>query len=187
MRGGLAGAVAILAAAVLVGGCGGKAAPGGPVGTAGAAREGTPIGGQSGPLEVKPEGSGIAATAETGSPAEGAPRVSEEEIGIAIYPGATVQQVLKQTAEDGSQSSIQVNLSTPEAFDKVRAFYQEKLPKGKVAGDVETPDLNVFQVSSQDDGEQKTVMVSRDKSGRVTKIMLVRVKKEAAAGESGVL
>jgi hypothetical protein len=186
MRSGLVCAAAILAA-LLVGGCGGKAAPRGPVGTAGAGREGTPVGGQSGPLEVKPEGSGITATAEAESPAESAPKVTEEEIGIPIYPGATVQQVLKQTAEDGSQSSIQVNLSTRDAFHKVRAFYQEKLPEGKVSGDVETPDLNVFQISSDADGEQRTVMVSRDKSDMVTKIMLVRVQKEEVSEESGVL
>jgi len=135
--------------------------------------------GEGGKLEMKGDQSKMTVTTEQGTAVvESKPEVSEEEIGIAIYPGATVEQSLKQSDEESGESVMQVHLSTPDAFDKVRSFYKEKLPAAKVAGDIETPDIKMFQVSLEGPGEQKMVMVSRDKSDKVTRIVLHRTQKE---------
>ena len=69
-------------------------------------------------------------------------------------------------------------MSTTDSFDKVKAFYQEKLPKATVAGNVETPEVKMLQMMWKTEGEQKMIMVSRDKSDEVTRIVLNRMEEE---------
>jgi len=173
----------ILLVLVLVSGCGRKETYSTPEGTVTLERRGdtteVTVDSEDGTLKMKGDESKMTVTTEKGTAVvEISPEISEEDIGIPIYPGAKVEQTVKRTDAEEQQDFAQVHLSTTDSFDKVKAFYQEKLPKATVAGNVETPDVKMLQMTWKVEGEQKMIMVSRDKSDAVTRIVLHRMVEE---------
>jgi len=174
---------AILLALVLAGGCGRKETYTTPEGTVTLERRGdtteVTVESEGGTLKMKGDQSKMTVTTEKGTAVvEISPDISEDDIGLPIYPGAKVEQTVKRTDAEEEQDFAQVHLSTADSFDKVKAFYQEKLPKATVAGNVETPDLKMLQMMWTVEGEQKMIMLSRDKSDTVTRIVLHRMEEE---------
>ena len=174
---------AILLVLVLTTGCGRKETYTTPEGTVTLERRGDTteftVESEGGTLEMKGDQSKMTVmTAEGTTVVEIGPEISEDDIGIPIYPGAKVEQTVKRTDAEEEQDFAQVHLSTTDSFEKVKAFYREKLPKATVAGDVETPDLKMLQMMWKIEGEQKMIMVSRDKSNAVTRIVLHRMVEE---------
>jgi hypothetical protein len=105
-------------------------------------------------------------------------QVSEADLGIPIYPGAKAEQAItsSSTGEGEAKSITQVHLTTPDSFDKVKAFYQAKLPKVKATTDVSTPEISMFQMTWKEDGEDRTLIVSRNSGDKQTQIVLNRTK-----------
>lgn len=173
----------ILLLVVLVSGCGRKETYTTPEGTVTLERQGdtteVTVESEDGTLKMKGDESKMTVTTEKGTAVvEMSPEISEDDIGIPIYPGAKVEQTVKRTDAEEEQEFAQVHLSTADSFEKVKTFYQEKLPKATVAGNVETPDVKMLQMMWKVEGEQKMIMVSRDKSNAVTRIVLHRMVEE---------
>jgi len=121
-------------------------------------------------------------TVELGTEAE----VSEQELGIPIYPGAKPEQTgrLTQTGEEPGEF-VQATFTTRDSIDKVKAFYQEKFPKSRAAMDIRSADSRMVQMVLEEDETQKTVMISRDKDEKRTNIVLMRVEKETGEESGG--
>jgi len=173
----------ILLVLVLAGGCGRKETYTTPEGTVTLERQGdtteVTVESEGGTLKMKGDEGKMTVTTEEGTAVvEIGPEISEDDIGLPIYPGAKVEQTVKRTDAEEEQDFAQVHLSTADSFDKVKAFYQEKLPEATVAGNVETPDLKMLQMMWKVEGEQKMIMLSRDKSDTVTRIVLHRMEEE---------
>lgn len=176
----VAGGALLLAALVV--GCGSKETYTTPEGTVTVERQGdstrVTVEGEEGTVEAQGETGKMTVTSEHGtSVVETGLDAAEADIGMPLYPGAKVEQTLKHTDDEGHQMA-QVHLSTPDSFAKVKAFYREELPKAQAAGDVETPDLKVFQLMWQEEGEQRMVVVSRDKSDTLTRVAVHRMQAE---------
>ncbi len=170
-----------MVALALAGGCGRKETYTTPEGAVTVERRGgeteVTVEGEEGTVEFRGDESRMMMSTEEGmAVVETRPDVTEEEIGMPVYLGATVERSVKQTDEEGEESFTQVHLSTSDAFAKVKAFYQEKVPKAAVGADVETPDLKMLQMTWAEEGEEKMVMVSRDRSDTVTRIVLHRAR-----------
>ena len=168
---------------VLVSGCGRKETYTTPDGTVTVDRQGdtteVTVETEDGSLEMKGDQSKMTVTTEEGTAVfEMSPDISEKDIGIPIYPGAKFEQTVKRTDTEEDQDFAQVHLSTTDTFDKVKTFYAEKLPKATVTGNVETPEVKMLQIMWKAEGEQKMIMVSRDKSDAVTRIVLHRMEEE---------
>ena len=167
----------VLLLAILTG-CGGKETYTSPEGTVTIEREGgkteVTVESEEGTLEMKGDESQVTITTEEGTAVvEMSPTVTEEEVGVPFYPRAKVEQVMRQTIEEGEQY-VQAHLVTPDAFAEVKSFYREKLPQATVAGEVETEVIKTFQMMLDEGSVKKTVMVSRDGSDQQTRIVLHR-------------
>lgn len=51
---------------------------------------------------------------------------TEQDLGVAVYPGATQTEGQKQ--EEGNTFCIAARFTTPDEYAKVQAFYKEKYP-----------------------------------------------------------
>ena len=73
--------------------------------------------------------------------------ISEAELGVPVYPGATVETSASYEGQNGSgMSSMQQHiLLTPDSFDKVESFYKTNLK-------------NVKSSFNQNQGTEKTAM-----------------------------
>jgi hypothetical protein len=105
-------------------------------------------------------------------------KVSEEEVGIPFYPGAKAVHTgqMTQTGEDQGEF-IQVYLTTPDSVDKVKAFYQEKLPGAKTPMEMTTGDSRMVQMVVEEGDTMKSVVITRDKDDEETQIGLMRADK----------
>lgn len=61
----------------------------------------------------------------------GKDKVAEKDLGVAFYPGATVEQGLnaQQTGKETTSAQV-VNLKTADPYEKVASFYKGKYAKG---------------------------------------------------------
>ena len=101
--------------------------------------------------------------------------VSEAELGLPIYPGATQQQEasVEVTSEKGSMHTYV--FKTSDAPQKVMAFYREKLGT-TAASYVESPDGGVITSEGRDKKEGFWITIGRD--GDETVITIVRGRNE---------
>ena len=181
--------LALLACAVLVAattaGCGRKQAiqtPGGKVtveekpGKTEVTVEGEGTGGK---VEIKGDEAGGTITTEKGTLEFGTEaEISEEELGIPIYPGATAAHTGRLTQTGEKQGKVvRASFTTGDSIDKVKAFYQEKFPKSRAAMDITGADSRMVQMMLEEGDTQKTVMLSRDKDKNETNIVLMRMEK----------
>jgi len=117
---------------------------------------------------VGPEGQ--KSTTEVGEDA-----VSEEDIGVAFYPGAEVESGGKSTVSgEGGGSIAQVTLTSQDALDKVAKFYKDKYAEGNTVMD--SPDSCVI-IFNEGENQGKVITVTPDKGAGITRIAIA-----AAAG-----
>ncbi len=113
-------------------------------------------------------------TVEFGTEAE----VSEEELGIPLYPGADPVHTGRLTQSGkGEAGVVQAGFTTGDSVDKVKAFYEEKWPGARAAMDIKSEDSRMVQMVLEEEETQKTVMISRDKDESQTNIVLMRMEK----------
>jgi hypothetical protein len=95
----------------------------------------------------------------------GANAVTEKDVGIAFYPGATVESGGSTTTTGGKDGGTwaSVSLLTTDSFADVAKFYKDKYAQGNTV--VEQPDMLMITVSA---GENmgKMIMAAPD-SGKV--------------------
>ena len=98
--------------------------------------------------------------------------VSEEQLGVAIYPGAMHQEggLSVNTARGSTVSAV---FSTSDPADKVVAFYKDKLGSG--ASVFQSDKSAILSTTSADSKETLMVTVGPDNSGQ-TKISIVHSK-----------
>jgi hypothetical protein len=95
--------------------------------------------------------------------------VTEADIGLKFYPGATVKMGTKSSVT-GPQASASATamLTTDDAYDKVVKFYKDAYAKGSQV--MESPDGTMILIGDGDNA--KIVTVSKDKQSGQTQIML---------------
>jgi hypothetical protein len=108
---------------------------------------------------------GQTTTVETGDKA-----VSESDVGVAFYPGATVDAggTVSSGGEKGG-TYAQVSLTTSDPFDKVATFYKDKYAKGNTS--VDGPG-NLMIVFDEGENKGKVVTVTEDKAAGKTTIVI---------------
>jgi hypothetical protein len=57
----------------------------------------------------------------------GKAKISESELGLPFYPGATETEGSSMRIVNGNATSLQVAMHSDDAYDKVAAFYRDKL------------------------------------------------------------
>lgn len=136
--------------------------------------EGTPSEGGSGQMTITtPEGEKLTATA-------GAQAVTEQDVGIVFYPGATVEEAIQATGSSSAQEKTSwsnVTLLSADTYENVASFYRDKYAKGNTV--IEQPDQLMIIIKT---GEQagKMIVVSYD-----SEIKKVRIMISATAQQSG--
>ena len=179
MRVGAVLAVSILSISVVAAGCGRKETYQTPEGEVTIEQSGgkteVTVETDEGSLQMSgDEGKMTIQTAEGTAVVTSGSDVGEEDIGIPFYPGASAAHSMKHTQSDEGveKEFIQVHLTTKDDFSDVAAFYREKLPSADVAGQVETAEIKMMQLSREVDGVNQIVIVSRDKGDDETRIVL---------------
>jgi hypothetical protein len=104
-------------------------------------------------------------TAETGKDV-----VTEEKVGVAFYPGATVETGGNWSASGESTGAMSmVALITTDPFDKVAKFYKDKYSKGNTV--VEQPNQLIIMMKSGENAG-KTIMVAPSDDKTSTKVQI---------------
>jgi len=120
-----------------------------------------------------PEGEKLTATT-------GAQAVREQDVGIAFYPGATIEEAIQTTGSSGAPEKTSwsnVTLLSADTYENVASFYRDRYAKGNTV--VEQPDQLMIIIKT---GEQagKMILVSYD-----SEIKKVRIMISATAQQSG--
>lgn len=162
--------IMLILAAILTAGCSKKqtyTAPGGQVTV-------TEKGGDAQTVEVKTEEGKAAITVEKKS-------ITEEELGVPVYPGAKVEvSGSYQGSDEGQEENMQHNtLTTKDDFEKVLEFYQSKLKnvKNTISQTMGDTKLAIFELES-DKSSDMSLHIMMDKDQKLTRIQVVKVQKE---------
>jgi len=100
----------------------------------------------------------------------GANTVTQEDVGIGFYPGATVVTGVKaDTTGAGGTASSTALLETPDPFDKVATFYRGKYGKGNTV--IEGPG-NLMITIDAGENKGKMIIVGENKEKGVTTIAI---------------
>jgi hypothetical protein len=108
----------------------------------------------------------------------GAGAVSEADLGVAIYPGATRQEGGMQI-NSGTGSMVTVVYSTPDSLPKVIDFYKSKL--GETSSVIQTGTGAIITSASQnsagENNESMVITLTSDPDGQ-TKIAIMRTRRK---------
>jgi len=131
-----------------------------------------------GKVEIKGDEMSGTITTEEGTVQFGAAaQVSEDDLGMPIYPGAETQHTGKFSQQDEEEGKlVRASFTTPESADKVKAFYQEKVAGARVAMDISSADSRMVQMVVEEEGLQKSIIITRAKDDDETQITLMRVE-----------
>jgi hypothetical protein len=112
--------------------------------------------------------------------------VDQGKLGAPVYPGASSEQQGSITTSSDKGTSTLAAFKTPDAFDKVYAFYKQQLPAGAEKMKMSSGNGSVasFQVGDEGAADQVTVQVTSDKPSE-TDILITHVTKSGAAASSG--
>ena len=110
--------------------------------------------------------------------------VSEADIGLPFYPGATIDRQHVVKAVNNGEVTALMPMETTDSSEKVAAFYRERL-KAMSAGrqfmDMAQGDGNhTLMLIDEAKGEVMQVMVSAGKDGAPAKILLNTSRKKPA-------
>lgn len=164
--------VALLIGAFVLTGCGGSKRT---VTTADGSVTVTEEGKNGSSIESK--GGDSKATASTEKPT-----VTEAELGIPVYPGATAEVTSTYEGSEGgkTQTMRQHLLTTPDSFDEVVAFYKSRLKDVESQSVTTVPDGQIafFHVPAPTPGGHVTVTINEDRDKKVTRIHVIRTSSE---------
>jgi len=107
----------------------------------------------------------------------GAAKVSEAELGVPFYPGATQTEGASMRVASGNSLSLQVGLHSDDAPDKVAAFYRDKLramADGKQLMDMSGNDG--ASISLVDDKTKSTLQVHVSKADKGSDIAIMSAR-----------
>lgn len=171
---------AILLAALLAGGCGGKQRIRTPEGTATVERKGARVTVESEQGKVQLDQDAATFTSEDGGTTvkigQAASGKDAEDMGMPVYPGAKVQH--SASSVSGGENIRQVTLTTGDTVDKVKAYYQKQLPKLRVDLDGVMPDGHIVSMSLKEGGVTRTIQISRTRRDKETTVVLNRAEGE---------
>jgi len=105
-------------------------------------------------------------------------RITEAELGVPVYPGATVEVSGEYEGQGQSEMMHQNMLSTPDDFDKVFEFYKSHLKNVKNTMNQSTGDgmMAMFNLTAAD-GAEITVHLTTDKEKNLTRIHVMKMQK----------
>jgi hypothetical protein len=104
--------------------------------------------------------------------------VTEEELGVPVYPGATAEMTSSYEGMPGQEGMAQhTMLVTSDPFDKVSAFYKANLKnvQSSMTHDMGEGTMSMFALKGAD-GSEIAVNITSDKEKNVTHIQVVKTK-----------
>lgn len=104
-------------------------------------------------------------------------KISEADLGLPFYPGATPTEGSAMRVVDGNNTSLQMGLRSDDAPDKVAAFYRDKLKamaEGKQLMDMSGSDG--ASISLVDDKAKSTLQVHVSKGDKGSEIAIVATR-----------
>ena len=106
-------------------------------------------------------------------------KVTEAELGVPIYPGADVGDAgsWSMSGKEGSGSTNACTMKTKDPYDKVYAFYKDKIKNPTMAmenKDADGKPVGMFQIVSEDKKTITSVAIS-EKDGE-TEIVVTKIK-----------
>ena len=129
--------------------------------------------GGKGTVEVKTKEGTATITTETKK------TITEAELGVPVYPGATVEASATYQGMEGSGTSKMQhnNLVTTDSFDKVDSFYKSNLKKVKSSVNNTQGDQQMSMYVLGTDAAPITVTISAEKGENKTNIMVMKAQK----------
>lgn len=102
--------------------------------------------------------------------------VDPSKLGVSIYPGAEADAQGIITTKEARETSTVAAFKTADSFDKVYAYYKDRLPAGSERMKVTSGNGSVasFQIGSPKTPDEVTVQVSSDKPNE-TDLLITRV------------
>lgn len=99
--------------------------------------------------------------------------VDEKELGVPIYPGATVTSGMSFSGTPSAKSGAIVFADTTDSVDKVAAYYLQHIPGAKQTMKVSGPTGSMVSISVRN-GQGRTigVNITGDSNGKQTHIMI---------------
>jgi hypothetical protein len=112
-----------------------------------------------------------------GSFSEGKNAVDPAKLGLPVYPGAKAGEGTSMAGTSQEGTGAMMVLKTPDAFDKVYAWYKSQMPAGSQQMQSTNGDSSVaeFQIGKETDKEKKSVTITSGSDG--TSIMLISSSK----------
>jgi hypothetical protein len=139
------------------------------------AKKTTTVNTPNGPVTVTQDNSVRQATVQTdqGKVTMGQGAVDPNNLGLPVYPGATPSEAGSYSMQTKQGSAQIVTIETHDPFDKVVAFYKDKMPAGTQSSQTATGAAAVAQfVNGKDtDKSHKQVMISQ--ANGVVRITLI--------------
>jgi hypothetical protein len=120
------------------------------------------------------------ASGKTSQMEMGNAKITEADLGLPFYPGATLTEGSSMRIVNGASSSLQQGLHSDDAPDKVAAFYREKLKamsEGKQLMDMSHNDG--ASISVVDDKAKSTLQVHVSKAEKGTDFAIVAIREGA--------
>ena len=110
----------------------------------------------------------------------GAAKITETDLGVPFYPGATQSEGSAMRVASGNSVSMQLGLHSDDGHDKVAAFYRDKLKAmadGKQLMDMSSNDG--ASISLIDDKARSTLQVHVTKADKGSDIAITSVREGA--------
>jgi hypothetical protein len=101
-------------------------------------------------------------------------------LGLPVYPNVFESAWVGNMSDD-TQTTRQGNMSTHDAFDKVYAWYKQKMPAGSEGGEASASNhltddgdhAAMFQIGTTADPKSKMVMITQNKGDEATIVVLI--------------
>jgi len=101
------------------------------------------------------------------------PQQAAKDLGIDLYPGASVQKNGASSATFGSIHTVTANFESSDPVDKVCAFYKSRFPNAMAT----TSDQNRCTIVSND--QKNMVTINIEPNGDASKFQITNVSKKA--------
>ena len=112
-------------------------------------------------------------------------RWTRRSFGLPIYPGAQTNGNGQASIQTATGTSQLVNLTTPDSFDKVYAYYKQQMPANseKMKMNAGGTQMAEFQVGDSD-ADRKSVAITEKGTGPTTILITHATSTGASAGAS---
>ncbi len=120
------------------------------------------------------------ATGKTTQMELGGAKFSEADLGVPFYPGAKPTEGSGMRVATGDSVSLQIGLRSSDGFDKVAAFYRDKL---KAMSDgkqfIDMPGDDAASLSLMDDKAKTSLQVHVTKADKGSEIAILSIRDKA--------